>query len=48
MSPLAAGMVRDQLGSFVLAWASLAVMMLVMMRICVQFDPRGYQWVIRD
>jgi CP family cyanate transporter-like MFS transporter len=48
MSPLAAGMVRDQLGSFALAWASLAVMMLVMMRVCVQFDPRNYQWVIRD
>ena len=24
------------------------VMMLVMMRVCVQFDPRNYQWVIRD
>ncbi|UCZ86882.1 cyanate transporter [Pseudomonas sp. L5B5] len=43
LSPLLAGMIRDQLGSFEWAWWSLTAVMLVMILMALRFDPRHYQ-----
>lgn len=48
LSPLAAGTLRDALGSFSSAWAALAVIMIIMAGMCVRFDPRRYAEVIRN
>ncbi|MBK5529960.1 cyanate transporter [Pseudomonas sp. TH06] len=42
LSPLLAGMVRDQLGSFEWAWWSLTAVMAVMLLMVMRFDPRHY------
>ena len=42
LSPLLAGMVRDQLGSFEWAWWSLTAVMVVMLLMVLRFDPRHY------
>ncbi|WP_166222659.1 cyanate transporter [Pseudomonas atagonensis] len=42
LSPLLAGMIRDQLGSFEWAWWSLTFVMVVMLLIVLRFDPRHY------
>ncbi|MGY2439239.1 cyanate transporter [Pseudomonas sp. SDO52101_S400] len=42
LSPLLAGMIRDQLGSFEWAWWSLTAVMGVMLLIMLRFDPRHY------
>ncbi|POA17417.1 MFS transporter [Pseudomonas sp. FW300-N1A1] len=42
VSPLLAGVIRDQLGSFEWAWWSLAAVMVLMMLIVLRFDPRHY------
>ncbi|UQS15349.1 cyanate transporter [Pseudomonas sp. HS6] len=42
LSPLLAGMIRDQLGSFEWAWWSLTTIMVVMLLIVWHFDPRHY------
>lgn len=47
LSPLIAGMIRDQLGSFEWAWWSLTAVMVLMMVMVLQFDPKGYGRHIR-
>ncbi|WP_339493724.1 cyanate transporter [Pseudomonas sp. RA_105y_Pfl2_P56] len=47
LSPLLAGMVRDQLGSFEWAWGALTAMMVVMLLMVLRFDPRHYQRHVR-
>ncbi|MFJ3154083.1 cyanate transporter [Pseudomonas protegens] len=47
LSPLLAGMIRDQLGSFEWAWWSLAAVMLVMILMALRFDPKHYRQHIR-
>lgn len=42
LSPLLAGMIRDQLGSFEWAWWSLAAVMVVMLLMVPRFNPRHY------
>ncbi|KAF1033664.1 MAG: putative transporter YycB [Pseudomonas sp.] len=42
VSPLLAGMVRDQLGSFEWAWWSLAAVMGVMLAMVLRFNPQHY------
>ncbi|MFC6337444.1 MFS transporter [Pseudomonas sp. CCM 7891] len=42
LSPLVAGMIRDQLGSFEWAWWSLTAVMVLMLLIVLRFDPRHY------
>ena len=42
LSPLMAGMIRDQLGSFEWAWWSLTAVMVVMLLMVWRFDPRRY------
>ncbi|WP_095145565.1 MULTISPECIES: cyanate transporter [unclassified Pseudomonas] len=42
VSPLLAGLIRDQLGSFEWAWWSLAAVMVLMMLMVLRFDPRHY------
>ncbi len=46
LSPLAAGLLRDRLGSFELAWAVLAAVVMVQMFICLRFNPKNYhRWI---
>ncbi|NMX63266.1 cyanate transporter [Pseudomonas sp. WS 5079] len=47
VSPLIAGMIRDQLGSFEWAWWSLTAVGGVMLLIVLRFDPRHYARHIR-
>ncbi|WP_420233820.1 cyanate transporter [Pseudomonas sp. ABY48] len=47
LSPLIAGMIRDQLGSFEWAWWSLTAVMALMMVMVFRFDPKGYGRHIR-
>lgn len=47
VSPLIAGMIRDQLGSFEWAWWSLTAVVVVMLLIVLRFDPRHYARHIR-
>ncbi|WLH61734.1 cyanate transporter [Pseudomonas sp. FP2300] len=47
LSPLIAGMIRDQLGSFEWAWWSLTAIMALMMVMVLRFDPKGYGRHIR-
>lgn len=47
VSPLIAGMIRDQLGSFEWAWWSLTAVVGVMLLIVLCFDPRHYARHIR-
>ncbi|MFJ2319997.1 cyanate transporter [Pseudomonas sp. NPDC087817] len=47
LSPLLAGMVRDQLGSFEWAWWSLTAVMVVMLLMVLRFNPRHYTQHIR-
>lgn len=42
LSPLMAGIVRDQLGSFEWAWWSLTAVMVIMLLMVWRFDPRHY------
>ncbi|VVP15090.1 putative transporter YycB [Pseudomonas fluorescens] len=42
LSPLMAGMIRDQLGSFEWAWWSLTAVMVIMLVMVWRFDPRHY------
>ncbi|SEM39182.1 MFS transporter, CP family, cyanate transporter [Pseudomonas sp. ok272] len=42
LSPLLAGMIRDQLGSFEWAWWSLTALTLLMIVMVLRFDPRHY------
>ncbi|MNC64796.1 putative cyanate transporter [compost metagenome] len=42
LSPLAAGMIRDRLGSFEWAWWSLTGVMALMILMALRFDPRHY------
>jgi CP family cyanate transporter-like MFS transporter len=42
LSPLIAGMIRDQLGSFEWAWWSLTGVMVLMLLIALRFNPRHY------
>lgn len=42
LSPLLAGMIRDQLGSFEWAWWSLTAVMVIMALMVLRFDPRRY------
>ncbi|MGF0239298.1 cyanate transporter [Rhodococcus sp. IEGM1300] len=42
LSPLIAGMIRDQLGSFEWAWWSLTGVMALMIVMVLRFDPRHY------
>lgn len=42
LSPLIAGLIRDQLGSFEWAWWSLTGVMALMIVIALRFDPRHY------
>ncbi|GAB7529781.1 cyanate transporter [Pseudomonas sp. 3A(2025)] len=42
LSPLLAGVLRDQLGSFSAAWWSLLALVAIMLLIVVRFDPRLY------
>ena len=42
LSPLMAGMIRDQLGSFEWAWWSLTAVMVAMLLMVWRFDPRHY------
>ena len=42
LSPLMAGMIRDQLGSFEWAWWSLTAVLVVMLLMVWRFDPRHY------
>jgi CP family cyanate transporter-like MFS transporter len=42
VSPLMAGMIRDQLGSFEWAWWSLTGVMALMILMVLRFDPRHY------
>lgn len=48
LSPLAAGLLRDNLGSFELAWAVLAAVVVMQMLICLRFNPANYRRWIRD
>ena len=47
LSPLIAGMIRDQLGSFQWAWWSLTAVIVVMLLIVTQFNPKHYAQHIR-
>lgn len=47
LSPLLAGLIRDQLGSFEWAWWSLTAVMLLMIFMVLRFDPRHYARHIR-
>lgn len=47
LSPLPAGMIRDQLGSFEWAWWSLTAVMLLMILMVLRFNPRHYAQHIR-
>ncbi|NWC90853.1 MULTISPECIES: cyanate transporter [unclassified Pseudomonas] len=47
LSPLIAGMIRDQLGSFEWAWWALTAVVVVMLLIVLRFDPRHYARHIR-
>lgn len=47
LSPLAAGMIRDQLGSFEWAWWSLTGVVALMMLMVLRFNPRHYARHIR-
>ena len=47
LSPLIAGLIRDQLGSFEWAWWSLTGVMAVMILMVLRFDPRHYARHIR-
>lgn len=47
LSPLIAGMIRDQLGSFEWAWWSLTAVIVVMLVIVTRFNPRHYTRHIR-
>lgn len=47
LSPLIAGMIRDQLGSFEWAWWSLTAMIAVMLLIVTRFNPKHYARHIR-
>ncbi len=47
LSPLIAGMIRDQLGSFEWAWWSLTVVIGVMLLIVTRFNPKHYARHIR-
>ena len=47
LSPLIAGMIRDQLGSFEWAWWSLTAIVALMMLMVLRFDPRHYAKHIR-
>lgn len=42
LSPLLAGVLRDQLGSFSAAWWVLLALVAIMLLIVVRFDPRSY------
>ncbi len=42
LSPLMAGIVRDQLGSFEWAWWALTAVMVIMLLMAWRFDPRRY------
>jgi len=42
LSPLLAGMIRDQLGSFEWAWWSLTAVMVLMLLMVLRFNPRHY------
>lgn len=48
LSPLIAGMIRDQSGSFEWAWWSLTAVMAVMMVMVLRFDPRRYGVCMRQ
>ncbi|KAE9651184.1 MFS transporter [Pseudomonas sp. PB105] len=47
LSPLIAGMIRDQLGSFEWAWWSLTAVVVLMLLIVTRFNPRHYAHHIR-
>ena len=47
LSPLIAGMIRDQLGSFEWAWWSLTAVIVLMLLIVLRFDPEHYAQHIR-
>ncbi len=47
LSPLIAGVIRDQLGSFEWAWWSLAAVMAVMILMVLRFNPKHYAQHIR-
>ncbi|BBP57654.1 cyanate transporter [Pseudomonas sp. St316] len=47
LSPLIAGMIRDQLGSFEWAWWSLTAVMALMMVMVLRLDPKHYGQHIR-
>lgn len=47
LSPLIAGMIRDQLGSFEWAWWSLAAVVVVMLLMVTRFNPAHYARHIR-
>ncbi|NVZ68523.1 CynX/NimT family MFS transporter [Pseudomonas costantinii] len=47
LSPLIAGMIRDQLGSFEWAWWSLTAVIAVMLLIVTRFNPKHYAQHIR-
>ncbi|WP_283183410.1 MULTISPECIES: cyanate transporter [unclassified Pseudomonas] len=47
LSPLIAGLIRDQLGSFEWAWWSLTGVMALMILMVLRFDPRHYAQHIR-
>ncbi len=47
VSPLIAGVIRDQLGSFEWAWWSLTAVVVVMLLMVLRFDPRHYARHIR-
>ncbi|MDQ0666368.1 cyanate transporter [Pseudomonas sp. W2I6] len=47
LSPLIAGMIRDQLGSFEWAWWSLTAVVVMLLLIVLRFDPRHYARHIR-
>lgn len=42
LSPLMAGVLRDQMGSFSAAWWSLLALVAIVLLIVVRFDPRSY------
>lgn len=47
LSPLIAGMIRDQLGSFEWAWWSLTAVIVLMLLIVLRFDPKHYAQHLR-
>ena len=47
LSPLIAGMIRDQLGSFEWAWWALTAVVVVMLLIVTRFNPQHYARHIR-